>query len=79
MVKRILVLLLALALLTAGMPALAGAEEGVTVEVNTSKLPVYAADDACLAGLLQFGLMIGTAILAFRLNRDYTRRKEIGF
>ncbi|MBR3294372.1 MAG: ABC transporter permease [Oscillospiraceae bacterium] len=26
---------------------------------------------ACLAGLLQFGLMIGTAILAFRLNRDY--------
>ena len=74
MVKRILVLLLALALLTAGMPALAGAEEGVTVEVNTSKLPVYAADDACLAGLLaaEAGEDETLPVLVLPVKKSYT-------
>lgn len=50
--KRILVPLLALALLCACAAAFAEGEEAVTLELNTRQLPVYAADDPALAGLL---------------------------
>ena len=49
--KKVLVFLLALALLLMSMPALAEEGEAVTLELNTAKLPVYAADDPYLNGL----------------------------
>ena len=49
--KKVLVFLLALALLLMSMPALAEEGEAVTLELNTARLPVYAADDPYLNGL----------------------------
>ena len=43
--KKILVPLLLLALLCMSMAALAEGDEAITLELNTTKLPVYAADD----------------------------------
>ena len=51
MIKRVVAFLLMLALLVPVLPALAE-ESGITLEVKTDKLPVYSADDPCLAGLL---------------------------
>ena len=48
--KKIVLPLLVLALLCMSMAVLAEGNEGITLEVNTAKLPVYAADDPYLAG-----------------------------
>ena len=50
--KRILIPLLALALLCTGLTALAEEGEAVSVQVNTAKLSVYEAGDPWLDGLL---------------------------
>lgn len=50
--KKILIPLLALVLLFVSLSALAeGQEEAISLELNTSKLPAYAADDPFLDGL----------------------------
>ena len=49
--KKMLGLLLALAMLCVGFAALAEESEAVTLELNAAKLPVYAADDPYLSGL----------------------------
>ena len=51
MMKRILSLLLMLALLVPCLPALAEGS-GITVQVRTDKTPLYKADDPAVAGLL---------------------------
>lgn len=51
--KKILVPLLVLALLCLGMTALAEGGDAITLELNTSKLPVYAAGDPYLDGLTE--------------------------
>lgn len=51
--KKTLVLLLALCLFCAALPALAAEGGAVKVSVDTSKLPVYAADHRVVAGLLE--------------------------
>ena len=50
--RRILIPLLALALLCTGLTALAEESEAVSVQVNTAKLSVYEAGDPWLDGLL---------------------------
>ena len=52
MMKKILAAVLALALLCGSMAALAEGNGTVTVEVNTEKLPVYAAEDPYAAAFL---------------------------
>ena len=47
--KKVLVSILALVMLCASLTALAEGNEAVTLEVNTTKLAVYAADDANVA------------------------------
>ena len=47
--KKVLVSILALVMLCASLSALAEGNEAVTLEVNTAKLTVYAADDAAAA------------------------------
>ena len=47
--KKILIPLLALVLLCVSLNALAEGSEAITLEVNTGKLPVYAADDSYTA------------------------------
>ena len=44
--KRVLISILALALICMSLTAWAEGNEAITLEVNTAKLPVYAADDA---------------------------------
>jgi uncharacterized protein YjdB len=51
--KKILVPLLVLTLLCLGMTALAEGGDAITLELNTSKLPVYAAGDPYLDGLTE--------------------------
>ena len=46
--KKILISLLVMAALCISMTVLAEGNEAITVELNTAKLPVYAADDPCL-------------------------------
>ena len=50
--KKILLPLLVLALLCMSMAALSEGDEAITLEVNTAKLPVYAADDPYTAGFM---------------------------
>ena len=50
--KKILVSLLVLAMLCGCMTALGEGSDAVTLEVNTTRLPLYAADDPYLDGLL---------------------------
>ena len=49
--KKILLPLLVLALLCMGLTAAAEGNDAITLEVNTGKIAVYAADDPYLAGL----------------------------
>ena len=53
--KKILIPLLVLMLLCMSIGALAEGQEAVTLEVNTAKLPLYAADDPYLNGLAEQG------------------------
>ena len=61
--KKIIMLVLAAALLLAGASALA--DESVTLEVKTAKLPIYAADDPYLdsLGLAQEGDALPVLVL----------------
>lgn len=51
--KKVLAFLLAMLLLCPGMAALAEGGETITLELNTAKLPVYAAGDPYLSGLTE--------------------------
>ena len=65
--KRILIPLLVLAMLCVSLAALAEGE-AVTLELNTAKLPVYAADDPNLDGLTAGGGGLPVIVLAAKKN-----------
>ena len=65
--KRILIPLLVLAMLCVSLAALAEGE-AVTLELNTAKLPVYAADDPNLDGLTAGGGELPVIVLAAKKN-----------
>ena len=62
--KRILVLLLAMAMLLTGVAALA--EDAITLELKTAKLPLYAADDPYLQGLTSAGDGLQVIVLSVK-------------
>lgn len=64
--KKMLSLLLALAVLCMSMAALAEEGEKVTLELNTARLPVYAADDPYLNGLTSAGDGLPVIVLAVK-------------
>ncbi len=64
--KKMLSLLLALAVLCMSMAALAEEGEKVTLELNAAKLPVYAADDPYLNGLTSAGDGLPVIVLAVK-------------
>lgn len=64
--KRILVLLLAMAMLLTGAAALAEGGDAVTLELKTAKLPLYAADDPYLQGLTSAGDGLQVIVLAVK-------------
>ena len=66
--KRVLVFLLALALLCVSVSALAEGE-AITLELNTSKLPVYAADDPSLSGLKAGGDGLPVLVLLMKKSQ----------
>ena len=68
--KKILVLLLAVALLFESVGVLAEGEEAITLELNTANLPVYAADDPFLNDL---GAQSDSAlpVLVIPIKRSY--------
>lgn len=64
--KRILVLLLAMAMLLTGMAALAEGSDAITMELKTAKLPLYAADDPYLQGLTSAGDGLQVIVLSVK-------------
>lgn len=66
--KKMLSLLLALVMLCGSMAALAEESETVTLELNTAKLPVYAAGDPYLNGLTSAGDGLPVIVLAVKRN-----------
>ena len=73
--KKMLSLLLALAVLCMSMAALAEEGEKVTLELNTARLPVYAADDPYLNGLTSAGDGLPVSVRAGRTARSKRRAK----
>ena len=63
--KKTIVLLLVLGLLCACMTVLAE-ESGITLEVNTARIPVYAADDPYLDGLAAEGNTLPVLLISAR-------------
>ena len=64
--KKMLSLLLALAMLLAGLAALAEGDDAVTLELNAAKLPVYAADDPYLNGVNAAGGTLPVIVLSVK-------------
>lgn len=64
--KRILVLLLAMAMLLTGVAALAEGGDAITLELKTAKLPLYAADDPYLEGLTAAGDGLQVIVLSVK-------------
>lgn len=64
--KKMLSLLLALVMLCVSMTALAEESEAISLELNTAKLPVYAADDPYLNGLTSAGDGLPVIVLAVK-------------
>ena len=66
--KKMLGLLLALALLCGSLSVLAEESEAVTLELNTAKLPVYTAGDPYLSGLTSAEDGLPVIVLAVKKN-----------
>ena len=64
--KRILVLLLAAAMLLGSVAALAEGGDAITLELKTAKLPLYAADDPYLEGLTAAGDGLQVIVLSVK-------------
>ena len=78
--KKILVPLLVLALVFLGAAATAAADEAITLEVNTAKLPLYAADDPYLAGFGMSAQPEGEAlqVLVLQVKKSLQLQAKIG-
>lgn len=64
--KRILVLLLAMAMLLTSVAVLAEGSDAITMELKTAKLPLYAADDPYLEGLTAAGDGLQVIVLSVK-------------
>lgn len=64
--KRILVLLLAMAMLLTSVAVLAEGSDAITMELKTAKLPLYAADDPYLEGLTEAGDGLQVIVLSVK-------------
>lgn len=73
--KKLLIPLLVLVLLCGSLAALAEGSNAVTLELNTAKLPVYAADDPSLEGLTAGG--DGLQVLLLSVKRSLTLQVQV--
>lgn len=64
--KKILVLLLAMAMLLTSVAVLAEGSDAITMELKTAKLPLYAADDPYLEGLTSAGDGLQVIVLSVK-------------